>query len=367
MNTKGQASEGRPVEWPASAGRYGRSGWTFDRANDAVGKGNPLLVSGLYVVAWGRAGKPDAPPHPIEFPIRSRMRFAYDPSSQAVTLSDPDGSAASTWFEVRWWPFIDAPNLPQLVDGESLADVIRFHVFGDVEYEKAISRAVEILPELQDFRHWLFTAYLHDYSIRMHTGDRLRPDPLARWMDLWPGKVNSKRLVPAGTSDFAYILDEKLYGLFDRLTSGEIRADAISTRDDMRRSIEPLHWKRRDTVLDLLTGDLYDGRTGTVEWRDAVLRAPPSDAGPSTEPQAPISEEKSGRRKGSTNGGVVEKVRDAFLAEWPDDTPSGMGRKEIDPIIRERLGYPKDGNKPSARTITEGITLARDEIKKRRS
>ena len=367
MSAAPQNTLGRPQEWPTSAGRYGRSGWTFDRAIEAVGEGNPNLVMGYYVVAWGRAGTPDAPPHPIEFPIRSKMRFAYSPPTQAVTISDPEGSAASTWFEVRWWPFIDAPNLPYLVDGESLADVIRLHVFGDVEYEKAISRAAEILPELQDFRHWLSTAYQHDYSIRMHTGDKLRPDPLVRWMDLWPGEVKSKKRVPAGTSDFAYVLDEKLYGLFDRLISGEIHADAISSRDGARRTIEPLHWKRRDTVLDLLTGDIYDARIDEIEWRDVVLRAPPSEAEPTTEPQAVVSEPKSARPKGSTNGTMVEAVGDVFLTQSPDDTPSGMARKESDPIIREHLGYPRDGTTPSDRTITAGITLARAEIAKRRS
>jgi hypothetical protein len=58
------------------------------------------------------------------------------------------------------------------------------------------------------------------------------------------------------------------------IVNGELIASGMPPATGVRRDLEPAEWTRSDLILDVINGDLIDGRYGNpVRWSNITLRA----------------------------------------------------------------------------------------------
>lgn len=342
---------------PAAVVHFAYPGGMYSEAEFAeVGLG--ALVGSGPVMTWGRPVAATADPAPVPFPELGQGDRWDTTTSTLVT-------GKRRWFDVRIIPTLEAPNRAFALAGHTLLDAIEKYVAGDLLVEDERRRSGRFFAPLDPIREVkVFPLGLHPVDAAL----RMKATVIRR------GDQHGSTVPESRNPDLLYHqIAVRMNLLVDALKAGEAEATGLLPTNRERVRIDRAWWSRPGLVIDMSTGDVTSAN-GVIEWfavafeqsPAADVQPPQSTGAPSSKPQAVVPDTEAVRTKGSTKGSLPNAVRVAFLELWPDDTPVGMGRKEIDATIRERLGYRRDGDKPSTRTITGGIDLARAEITERR-
>lgn len=347
-------------------GPYEDARFTLRRVVDFALYGNeytvPALASVGPVCRWGRPERMNASPRPIPFEeLGIDDEVDVDRSEWTTTVR--------RWFDVRLIPVLEAPNRADCLLGITLVDAVDKYVAEDllVERERADNggsfRPLDPICEAR-----LFPIGHHEID----TGRQM--------MEAATASRRGKGQPPRTFGRYYVRLAQRLNLLVETIRSGTVATTGLLPTTRARVTIDPAWWSRPGITLDLQTGDLLSS-SGEIDWlavgltkpaatletptwdlREANGNVPPLRSHGVEEPTATGARM---QRRGSTRGSLPDSVKSAFLELWPNDTPAGIGRKQIDPAIREHLGFPRDGESPSQRTITEGIIAARREIQSR--
>lgn len=312
------------------------------------------------LVAWGIGYIGDEVPEYIPLSVLERCEF--DEVNNEIR-----DQCGTIWRDVRLIPLLYSTNASDLLDGCSILQVAEKYIIGSGDILDLFVETMKAAPEIGQSLAEQFSSH----SLILNEGKLVKMNEYWPCIDaVWPrltGKnfEESYQQTPSSLSELCRSLLHRYISLWRMLETGIARTDGIDPATSLRTPIDRYEWERPDRAIDLRTGDLIDLNTGALMRRSIVLHSQRIETR-IFDCRTKQSNEAHPQPKGSTKGSVLNAVRVAFLELWPDDSPAGMGRKEIDAKIRERLGYRRDGDKPSERTIAGGIKLARAEIAERR-